>query len=109
MFCENETNNQRLFGGSNGTPYPKDGINDYLLHGADTVNPEHTGTKAALHYTVTVPPGGTRVIKVRLSACRTRRWTPTRRAWKQRRSTSHQPSMRWRRRGKRRLTSSTPR
>ena len=79
------------------------------LHGADTVNPEHTGTKAALHYTVTVPPGGTRVIKVRLSACRTRRWTPTRRDWKQRRSTSHQPSMRWWRRGKRRRTSSTPR
>ena len=66
LFCENETNNQRLFGGSNGTPYPKDAINDHLLHGADTVNPAHTGTKAALHYTVTVPPGGTRVIKVRL-------------------------------------------
>ena len=32
------------------TPYPKDGINDHVVHGADTVNPAHTGTKAALHY-----------------------------------------------------------
>ena len=66
LFCENETNNQRLFGASNGTPYPKDGINDHLVRGADTVNPAQTGTKAALHYTVTVPPGGSKMIKVRL-------------------------------------------
>ena len=29
----------------------KDGINDYVVHGArDAVNPEHSGTKAAAHY-----------------------------------------------------------
>jgi len=66
LFCENETNDARLFGGSNATAYPKDGINDHVVHGADTVNPEHRGTKAALHYTVTVPAGGSTVIKVRL-------------------------------------------
>ncbi|WP_395729077.1 MGH1-like glycoside hydrolase domain-containing protein [Nakamurella sp.] len=64
--CENETNTARLFGGENGTPYPKDGINDHVLHGADTVNPEHHGTKAALHYTLTVPPGGSARVRVRL-------------------------------------------
>src|SRR5664279_553610 len=66
LFCENETNDTRLFGGSNTTPYPKDGINDHVVHGADTVNPAQIGTKAALHYTVSVPAGGSSVIKARL-------------------------------------------
>ena len=50
LFCENETNLARLYNTHTGSPYPKDGINDYLVHGADTVNPAHTGTKAPLHY-----------------------------------------------------------
>ena len=49
-----------------GVRYPKDGINDYLVDDAPTVNPEHVGTKAALHYRVTVPAGGSRVVRVRL-------------------------------------------
>ncbi len=39
LFCENETNAQRLFGSRSSTPYPKDGINDHVIHGAATVNP----------------------------------------------------------------------
>ncbi|MEP6559741.1 MAG: glucosidase, partial [Nakamurella sp.] len=66
LFCENETNNVRLFGGQNTTLYPKDGINDHVLYGAATVNPLKMGTKSALHYTVTVPPGGSTEIKVRM-------------------------------------------
>jgi len=66
LFCDNETNDERLFGGTNVSAYPKDGINDYVVHGAGTVNPAQVGTKAALHYTVSVPPGGSSVIKVRL-------------------------------------------
>jgi hypothetical protein len=66
LFCENESNNGRLFGSQNVTPYPKDGINDHLIHGAGTVNPVQEGTKAALHYSVTVPPGGSTTIKVRM-------------------------------------------
>ena len=50
LFCDNETNDARLFGGPNLTPYPKDGINDHVVHGAATVNPDQEGTKAALHY-----------------------------------------------------------
>ena len=39
----------------NRTPYVKDGINDYVVHGRqDAVNPEKTGTKAAAHYPLTV-------------------------------------------------------
>ena len=33
LFTENETNNQRLFGGTNAGPYVKDGINNWLIHG----------------------------------------------------------------------------
>ena len=34
LFTENETNHQRLFGSENRTPYVKDGINDYVVHGS---------------------------------------------------------------------------
>ena len=34
LFCENETNNERLFGSPNASPYVKDGINDYVVDGA---------------------------------------------------------------------------
>lgn len=48
VFCENETNNPKLYG----APYPgntyfKDGINDYIIYGSNTINPEKTGTKAS--------------------------------------------------------------
>ena len=36
------------------TPYPKDGINDHVVGGAATVNPDGTGTKAAAWYRLTV-------------------------------------------------------
>ena len=47
-------------------PYPKDGINDHVVHGSDTVNPERNGTKAALHYRLTVPAGESARVRVRL-------------------------------------------
>ncbi len=40
LFCENETNLARLYGAAPVTPYPKDGINDHVVHGAATVNPD---------------------------------------------------------------------
>src|SRR5437867_10900008 len=68
LFTENETNVRRLFGVENHTPYVKDGINDYIVHGAtETVNPEHTGTKAAAHYKLTVRAGETVVVRLRLA------------------------------------------
>src|SRR5262249_35473421 len=54
LFTENETNAQRLFGIGSRTPYVKDGINDYIVHGAKSaVNPELCGTKASAHYKLT--------------------------------------------------------
>ena len=43
LFCENETNLARLYGAEPVTPYPKDGINDHVIHGAATVNPVGDG------------------------------------------------------------------
>jgi hypothetical protein len=66
LFCENETNTKRLFGGDPITPYPKDGINDHVVHGTPTVNPERNGTKCAWWYKITVPPGETVELRLRL-------------------------------------------
>src|SRR5581483_6997202 len=69
LFTENETNVARLFGGSNPSPYVKDGFHEYLVHGrSDAVNPAAVGTKAAAHYVVNVPAGGRAVLRLRLTA-----------------------------------------
>jgi hypothetical protein len=68
LFTENETNTERLFGTPNRTPYVKDGINNYIVHGRqDLVNPERKGTKAAAHYQVNVAGGQSEVVRLRLS------------------------------------------
>jgi hypothetical protein len=68
LFTENETNNQRLFGTDNTTPYVKDGINDYVVTGRrDAVNPNNTGTKAAAYYELQVGAEATAVVRLRLN------------------------------------------
>ena len=66
LFCENDTNGPRVFGTEATTPYPKDGINDHVVAGADTVNPDGTGTKAAWWYQLAVPAGGRTQVRLRL-------------------------------------------
>ncbi len=66
LFCENETNARRLFGGESTTPYPKDGINDHVIAGAPTVNPDQRGTKCAFWYQVEVAAGSTVELRLRL-------------------------------------------
>jgi hypothetical protein len=69
LFCENETNNQRLFGTPNASPYVKDGINDLLVAGRpDAVNPERTGTKVAVHHVLEIAGGASTSVRVRLSS-----------------------------------------
>ena len=70
--CDNESNVERLWGYEGGSRYPKDGINDRVVSGADTTNPDGTGSKAALHYVLTVPAGGTARIRLRLNRDRGR-------------------------------------
>jgi hypothetical protein len=68
LFTENETNAKRLFNGENRTPFVKDGINNFIVHGqTDAVNPAKTGTKAAAHYRLTVPPGKCETVRLRLT------------------------------------------
>jgi hypothetical protein len=65
LFCENETNVARLYGAAATTPWPKDGINDHVVSGASTVNPDRRGSKCAVWYRTTVPAGAT--VEFRLS------------------------------------------
>jgi hypothetical protein len=66
LFCENETNNRRLYHHDDNQPYPKDGIVDHLIHETDSVNPAMTGTKAAIDYELVIPAGGAHTIRLRL-------------------------------------------
>jgi len=68
LFTENETNNERIFGTKNASPYVKDAIDQYLVHGcAEAVNPHHTGTKVASHHQLRIAPGESATVRLRLS------------------------------------------
>jgi mannosylglycerate hydrolase MGH1-like protein len=68
LFTENETNTERLFGSPNQSPYVKDGIDSYIVHGRrDAVNPDRKGTKAAAHYSLMLGAGESRTLRLRLS------------------------------------------
>jgi hypothetical protein len=69
LFCENETNIARLFGGEPTTAYAKDGINDHVVTGAATVNPAGRGTKCALWYRLSLAGGASAQLRVRLRPC----------------------------------------
>jgi hypothetical protein len=66
LFCENETNSRRLYGDESGTPFPKDGINDHVISGSPSVNPDQFGTKCAFWYQLSVPAGGSVELRLRL-------------------------------------------
>jgi len=70
LFTENETNNERIFPGrKNESPYVKDGINNCVVHGNQgAVNPGNQGTKVAAHYRVTVAPGSSATVRLRLKS-----------------------------------------
>jgi hypothetical protein len=66
LFCDNDTNLPRLYGAAPTTAFPKDGINDHVVSGAATVNPDLYGTKCAAWYRLTVEPGETVEVHLRL-------------------------------------------
>jgi hypothetical protein len=69
IFTENESNASRLWGHPNPSPYVKDAFHRYVISGAsDAVNPSKTGTKAAALYLLEVPAGGSKLVRLRLSA-----------------------------------------
>jgi hypothetical protein len=68
LFTENETNQERIFGTPNPSPFVKDGINNFVANGQrNAVNPDSTGTKAAPHYQLSIGAGESRVLRLRLT------------------------------------------
>jgi len=74
LFCDNETNAHRLYGGDPPEGHFKDGINDFIVGGdPSAVNADRVGTKAAAHYHAEVPAGGAVSIRLRLTNVEMRR------------------------------------
>jgi mannosylglycerate hydrolase MGH1-like protein len=68
LFCDNETNTERLWGVPGRSDFPKDGINDNVVSGASTVNPVRIGTKAAFRHHLVVDASASATVRLRLSA-----------------------------------------
>ncbi|ATB41768.1 hypothetical protein CYFUS_007238 [Cystobacter fuscus] len=67
LFTQNETNRERLFGVPNAVPHVKDAFHDAVVQGRlEAVNAAGTGTKAAFHHVLELPPGGRVVLRLRL-------------------------------------------
>ena len=73
LFCENETNFSRLYGQPNHSSTVKDGINDLVIHGRLDAANRVDGSKAALWHQLSVPPGASKTVRVRLSNTRLER------------------------------------
>jgi hypothetical protein len=69
LVCENETNNEVLFGSANAAPYTKDGINNRVVRAdSSAVNPAGVGTKAAFWYRFdSIAPGETATVRLRMA------------------------------------------
>jgi len=65
LFCDNETNAERLWALGSASPTPKDGINDHVVSGAGTVGTT-AGTKCAFWHRLEVGPGETATVRLRL-------------------------------------------
>jgi hypothetical protein len=66
LFCENETNFERLYGTA-GAPYPKDAIGERVVRGqASLTNPAGKGTKCAAHQRFLLPPGAAVTLRGRV-------------------------------------------
>ena len=67
LFCENESNIQRLFGTQNKSRYVKDGINNAVVHGdLQAVNGQE-GTKVSPHYITMIPAKKSQTIRLRIT------------------------------------------
>jgi len=67
LFCDNETNVPRLYHADCDKKYFKDGINDHIVHQAQTIDPDRGGTKASANYDITIQGGKSATIRLRLS------------------------------------------
>jgi hypothetical protein len=68
LFTDNETNALRLYGVPNARRHCKDGFHRAIVNGEhEAVNPLRTGTKACLDYALTIAPGKSAVVRLRLA------------------------------------------
>ena len=68
-FTENETNGARLWGTAEAAPYVKDSFNDALVNRTPgRLNPAQRGTKSAAYYALTLDPGQSVTLRLRLAA-----------------------------------------
>jgi len=69
LFTNNDTNNARLWGAANATPFVKDAFHRRVIDGAaDAVSPTGAGTKFALWRKLTLAPGERAEIELALTA-----------------------------------------
>ena len=68
LLCENESNGPRLWSTEAPSRAPKDGINDHVINGLDSINHDGVGTKGSLNHRITIEPGQTHTLHLRLSA-----------------------------------------
>ncbi|SEG54826.1 hypothetical protein SAMN05421847_2661 [Halpernia humi] len=67
LFCDNETNQKKIYHQANTSKYCKDGINDYLLNKSESsINPEKIGTKVAFKIDENFEALETKVFEFRL-------------------------------------------
>jgi hypothetical protein len=68
LFTENQTNYERIFATQNPTPFVKDAFHEYLIRkNQGAINPQQTGTKMAAYYPLTLGPGDSTTLKLRLT------------------------------------------
>ncbi len=70
LFCDNESNPEKLYSinADKKDCYYKDGINEYIVHGSNTVNPLQSGTKAAIHFFKKIEAGKSETFCLRLNS-----------------------------------------
>jgi hypothetical protein len=67
LFCDNETNSEKCYSvPCKKENFYKDGINDYIVHGANTISPGQSGTKAAFHFNKIIDPGKSETFRLRM-------------------------------------------
>ena len=67
ILTENESNTQKLWDKPSDTHYVKDAFHRHVVEKEEgTINPEDKRTKAAVHYTLSVAPGASKTIHLRL-------------------------------------------
>jgi hypothetical protein len=68
LWTDNESDLERLYGIPNHSTNVKDAFHAYLIQGnQNAVRAEPEGTKVAAHYILDIPPGGERMVRLRLT------------------------------------------